>query len=299
MSTANVRSADTPAGSGTGAPLALSELIARVKHVYSLPQTFHHLNETVSDPNSSMSDIGDVLMSDQALSARILQLANSSFYGFPSRIDTVSHAVTMIGAEQLVALVQGTCVASIFTRIPRELVDMESFWKHCIGCGIAARLIAARRREPNTERFFLLGLLHDIGRLVIFQHLPSETTRMLSRCAAEGRPLHEIERETLGYDHAAVGGELLRSWKLPGRLCEPIATHHVLGGSRVYPDEGAILHVADFVAHGLAYGNSGDPFVPRLHDGLWQRTALGTSGLPPLAREIERQFAEVARTILN
>ena len=95
--------------------MTVTQLISKVRSVYSLPQTFHRLQEVVQNPNSSMSDIGEVLMSDQALSARILQLANCSFYGFPSRIETVSHAVTMIGAEQMVALVQGTCVASIFT----------------------------------------------------------------------------------------------------------------------------------------------------------------------------------------
>ena len=96
--------------------VTISQLVAKVRTVYSLPQTFHRLQEVVQNPDSSMSDIGEVLMADQALSARILQLANSSFYGFPSRIETISHAVTMIGAEQMVALVQGTCVASIFNR---------------------------------------------------------------------------------------------------------------------------------------------------------------------------------------
>jgi len=278
--------------------MTVTQLISKVRSVYSLPQTFHRLQEVVQNPNSSMSDIGEVLMSDQALSARILQLANCSFYGFPSRIETVSHAVTMIGAEQMVALVQGTCVASIFKSVPREIVDMESFWKHSIACGITARLIAARRREANTERFFLLGLLHDIGRLVIFQHLPEESARIIEQAARERRLLTGIERTRLGFDHAEVGHELLKIWKLPARLCEPIKMHHNTRESSVYPVETAILHTADVIVNALRCGSSGERFVPALHPAHWDTAGFAADALAPLAKEVERQLAEVSATIL-
>jgi len=278
--------------------MTVTQLISKVRSVYSLPQTFHRLQEVVQNPNSSMSDIGEVLMSDQALSARILQLANCSFYGFPSRIETVSHAVTMIGAEQMVALVQGTCVASIFKSVPREIVDMESFWKHSIACGITARLIAARRREPNTERFFLLGLLHDIGRLVIFQHLPEESARIIEQSAREHRLMPAIEKARLGFDHAEVGYELLRIWKLPARLCEPIKMHHNLRETSVYPVETAILHTADVIVNALRCGSSGERYVPALHPPHWDLAGLATDAIAPLAKEVDRQLTEVSATIL-
>ncbi len=276
----------------------VSQLIAKVRTVYSLPQTFHRLQEVVQNPDSSMSDIGEVLMADQALSARILQLANSSFYGFPSRIETISHAVTMIGAEQMVALVQGTCVASIFSQVPRELVNMESFWRHSIACGVTARLIASRRREPNTERFFLLGLLHDIGRLVIFQHLPDEAAHCLARAGKDRRLLFQSEQSVLGFDHATVGYDLLRTWKLPGRLCEPIKMHHSYNAASLYPIETAILHTADVIVNAMRYGNSGERYVPPLHAPHWELAGLGAEMLGPLEKEIHRQLDEVTKTIL-
>lgn len=277
----------------------VSQLIAKVRTVYSLPQTFHRLQEVVQNPDSSMSDIGEVLMADQALSARILQLANSSFYGFPSRIETISHAVTMIGAEQMVALVQGTCVASIFSRVPRELVNMELFWKHSIACGVTARVIAARRREPNTERFFLLGLLHDIGRLVIFQHLPDEAATTLERAGRERRLLHQMETLVLGFDHATVGYDLLRTWKLPARLCEPIKMHHSYNAASLYPIETAILHTADVIVNAMHCGSSGERYVPPLHGPHWDLAGLGADMIGPLEKEIHRQLEEVTKTILN
>ncbi len=277
----------------------VSQLIAKVRTVYSLPQTFHRLQEVVQNPDSSMSDIGEVLMADQALSARILQLANSSFYGFPSRIETISHAVTMIGAEQMVALVQGTCVASIFSRVPRELVNMELFWRHSIACGVTARLIAARRREPNTERFFLLGLLHDIGRLVIFQHLPEDAATALETAGRERRLLFQAETAVLGFDHATVGYDLLRTWKLPGRLCEPIKMHHSYNATSLYPIETAILHTADIIVNAMRCGSSGERYVPPLHGPHWDLAGLGAEMISPLEKEIGRQLEEVTKTILS
>lgn len=278
---------------------AVSQLLARVRAVYSLPQTFHRLNEVVQDPNSSMSDIGDVLLADQALSGRILQLANSSFYGFPTHIETVSHAVTMIGAEQMIALVQGTCVASLFRNVPRETVDMESFWKHSIATGLTARLLAARRREPNTERFFLLGLLHDIGRLVIYQHLPTEAATAIKSAARERTLLVEAERKIVGFDHALVGYELLKMWKLPSRLCEPIKLHHSLREKSLYPIEAAVLHVADVIVNSQRLGTSGERFTPPLHPEHWDLVGLAPESLGPLFKEMQRQLTEVARTMLN
>lgn len=278
--------------------ITVSQLIARVRTVYSLPQTFHRLQEVVQNPDSSMSDIGEVLMADQALSARILQLANSSFYGFPSRIETISHAVTMIGAEQMVALVQGTCVASIFNHVPRELANMELFWKHSIACGVTARIVASRRREPNTERFFLLGLLHDIGRLVIFQHLPEQAAAALEIAGRENKLLHQAEAGVLGFDHATVGYDLLRTWKLPSRLCEPIKMHHSYNAASLYPIETAILHTADVIVNALRCGTSGERYVPPLHGPHWDLAGLGVEMIAPLAKEVHRQLEEVTRTIL-
>jgi putative nucleotidyltransferase with HDIG domain len=205
----------------------------------------------------------------------------------------------MIGAEQMVALVQGTCVASIFNRVPRELVNMEMFWTHSIACGVTARLIAARRREPNTERFFLLGLLHDIGRLVIFQHLPDEAAAALAQSGRDRRLLHQVETNILGFDHATVGYDLLRTWKLPSRLCEPIKMHHSYIGSSLYPIETAILHTSDVIVNAMRCGNSGERYVPPLHGPNWDLAGLSVEMLGPLQKEIHRQLDEVTKTILN
>jgi HD-like signal output (HDOD) protein len=274
------------------------ELAEKVKTLQSLPATFHKLQEVVDDPDSTTCDISDVILADPSLSGRTLKLANSSFYGFPSTIESVSHAVTMIGAEQIVALVHGTSVISLFSKIPSHLLNMEQFWRHSIACGVAARMIAARRRDSNTERFFLLGLLHDIGRLIIFTHLPNESATAMERAAAEKKPLVQCEFEACGFDHTAVGHELLLSWKLPARLWEPIRMHHTYSTSSIYPVETAILHTADVLVNAMSFGSSGERMVPPLHPPHWSATDMDVGMIAPMQVEIGRQIGDLVKIMM-
>jgi len=267
-------------------------LIAGDARVSSLPTIYTRLNEAIGQPRTPLSQIADIISEDAGLTARLLRLINSAFYGFPSRIETVSRAVMVVGAQQISDLAFATSVIRLFDGIDPGLVNMESFWKHSLACGVAARVLAAYRREANVERFFVAGVLHDIGRLVIYQKLPTEARDALARGATEAELLHAAERTVIGYDHAAVGRALLHAWKLPPSLQEVVAYHHAPREARRFPDETAIVHVADVIAHTLRLGNSGERFVPPLDGDAWDRVGLPASRLSAVADEVDRQFGE-------
>jgi HD-like signal output (HDOD) protein len=134
--------------------------------VFSLPTIYFELQAALNDPNKTFQDLGDIISFDPALSARLLKIVNSPFYGFPSKIDTISHATSIIGRDQLTDLALATLVIYQFRGIPNNLFNMEKFWRHSMACGVVARSIAEFRGEKNVERFYLAGILHDIGRLV-------------------------------------------------------------------------------------------------------------------------------------
>jgi len=119
--------------------------------VPSLPAIFNEINEAVEDPESSFTEIAEIIGGDMALSARLLKIVNSSFFGFPSKVETITHAITIVGTAQLRDLVLATTIISQFKGMPKDVVNMESFWKHSVGCGLAARIIAIFRREPNIN----------------------------------------------------------------------------------------------------------------------------------------------------
>ena len=158
----------------------VSELLRGNDNIPSLPTIFYQINEAVGDPRSSMRDIAQIISADQSLSARLLRLVNSAFFGFPSKIDTISHAVTIIGTKQLRDLALATTVIQMFKGIPNDLIQVKSFWQHSIGCGIGSRLLASFQKMANVEHFFVSGLLHDIGRLILYSNKSEDARKALT-----------------------------------------------------------------------------------------------------------------------
>lgn len=204
-----------------------SAVVAEVKDLFSLPDIYFQLNEMVRDPRYSMADIGAVIGKDPALSARLLRLVNSSFYGFQAKIDTISRAIAIVGIDDLYNLLVATCVVDRFSKIPADLVDMTAFWMRSVHCGVVTKLLGKQCASLNTERLFLAGLLHDIGSLVLYQVLPEHSSRVLLSIQQDRRLLAGFEQEIIGFTHADVGRELLKSWGLPESLYEIVGS--VLG----------------------------------------------------------------------
>lgn len=274
------------------------DLFRRRILVPSLPRICTRLNEALEDPRTSTVEIAELLSSDPALTARLLRLVNSAVYGFPTRIETPSQAVMIIGTAHLCDLALTTSITRIFRDIPGDLVSMESFWRHSIACGLAARTLAGHRREPNVERFFVAGVLHDIGRLVLYQHAPDLARAALARARERDELLHVAERETIGFDHAVIGATLLRTWGLPASLEEAVAAHHDPRRSRRYPLESAVVHVADVVVHALQFGGSGERFVPPLDPAAWELLELPPAAIAGVVEEVETQYDDVTQTIV-
>jgi putative nucleotidyltransferase with HDIG domain len=273
-------------------------LIQKTPTVASLPNVYARLNEAVNDPRTSTRDVANVLNEDTGLAARLLRVANSAFYGFPSKIDTIVRAVTLVGTRQLRDLALATSVVDQFKGLPNDLVTMESFWRHSIACGVTARILATYRREPNVERFFIAGLMHDIGRLVMFTTAPELARQAMDEARARDELLHVTERMVMGFDHADVGGALLRQWKLPLHTVNAVAYHHRPGADGVLHIDTAIIHVADLIANSAQIGGSGERFVPGLDNSAWERLGLPESVVATTLSELDRQYHDAVRAIL-
>src|SRR5208337_952026 len=277
--------------------IQLDSLIRDNIKIFSPPEVFLRLNNVVNNLRSSVTDIGNIISEDQGLTARILKIANSTLYGFPSKIETISQAVLIIGSKQIRDLTLATSVVRIFKGIPEDLINMETFWRHSIACGVIARIIAGYRREPNVETFFTGGILHDIGRLIMYTKMPDECRKILSRVGKEPQLLFKAERESLGYDHTDVGGLLLKEWKLPQTPTEAIAYHHNPDKASQYPVEAAATHIADILAHAMQLGSSGEKYVPHISEEAWAKLSFQTSMLPFLFKQTT-QHVDIAMQII-
>ena len=273
--------------------MTLEELLSDVSSVPSLPLLYSRLDEAINHPRSSIADIAKVLSEDQGLTSRILKLANSPLFGYFSKIDTITQAVTIIGIQQVRDLALAISVMGLFKGIPKDLVTMESFWRHSIGAALSARVLAATQREPNLERFFVAGILHDIGRLVLFTRMPDLSRTIMEISRTEQRCLYEVERQLLGYDHATIGGSLLRRWKLPVRVAEPVEYHHSSSQAIQFPRESAVLHCADILTHALGFGGCGENAVPPLINDSWERLSIAPQQIPHIVAQIDTQFIQI------
>jgi HD-like signal output (HDOD) protein len=275
-----------------------NDLLKGYVEVSSLPTIFTRINEAVNNPRSSMSDIGKIIGEDAGLTARLLMVVNSAFFNFPQRIESITKAIGIVGTQQLRDLALATSIIKLFKGLPADLVDMEKFWKHSVGVGIAARTLAAFRRETNVERYFVAGILHDIGRLLMFMKIPDLSREAFLRSKNNNELLHVAETELIGFDHAAVGRVLMQAWKLPFYQEEVVGFHHKPNLATRFPVETAIVHVADIVAHSMGLGSSGERFVPALDPEAWERLALPISTLAPTFEQVDRQFGDAVKIIL-
>lgn len=278
---------------------SVEHMVEDVSTIHSLPMFYSQLSEAIDHPRSSIGDIAKIISEDQGLTARILKLANSPLFGYFSKIETITQAVTIIGVLQVRDLALALSVMDVFKGIPEDLVNMEQFWKHSIATGLAARLLATSQREANLERFFVAGILHDVGRLVMYVQVPDLCLQLLEESRSTGVLLHRAEREMFSFDHSEVGETLLRRWKIPPRIAEPVGSHHDCRKAGQYPREASILHFADIIAHALEIGNSGEIFVPELESAVWERLQISSYFLPTLVKQVDTTYTETISVLFG
>ncbi len=205
--------------------MTLAEIVRQAGRLYSLPDICFRLQEAIQR-QATVHDIADLVALDPALSVRILRLANSSFYSFPGQVDTVSRAVRLIGTNELYNLALATSAVATFARIPRQLLDMDSFWQHSVYTGLIARTLGRKLGFRNGERLFAAGLLHNIGLLLLVEQQPDMVGRILAMVQQEGIRPAEAEQSELGFTFADCGAALMEAWRLPPSLTAVVKYQH-------------------------------------------------------------------------
>lgn len=278
------------------APVDLSTLVKDVSGLVSPPHVCVRVFELMRSTDTSARDFGELISQDPNLTARLLRIANSSFYGFSSRIDTVSRAVAVLGMNELYNLAIAVSALKSFSEIPSSLVSMETFWRHSVYCGLVARALAKRCRILHPERLFVAGLLHDIGSLVLFNRLPELCGDLLAETDGDEEALHRAEIDALGFSHAEVGSVLLTTWNLPPVLPGAVRGHHDPSKTVVGHLEACIVRIANLLANQSENGALQDPrcaaSIVSTQD--WQRVGLSADkvDVPALVASAEAELSQ-------
>ncbi len=258
-------------------PLDLALLRRRVGELPALPQAVLQVTAILRREDSSADDCAACIERDPAMTARTLRLANSAFYGVPGRVATMRDAIHILGRRSLGALLTTAAVSAQFDRKRCPGFDFDAFWRHALGSAIATQSLA-RELDADDELGFTAGLLHDIGRLALATYFPVELGAVLACARAAAAPLRDVERSTLGVDHAQVGAMIAAHWRFPGSVVQAILDHH----APVAPADAAapatlaeLVHLADAMVHALDVSAAEDEAVPEIDAPTWSRLALG------------------------
>jgi HD-like signal output (HDOD) protein len=265
-----------------------------VLDLVSLPEVYLKVRKLVDDPRSSLADVADALAIDPAMTARILRLTNSAYFGFAGRVTSVPRAVSMLGTQQVHDFVLATSVMRSFAGIPASLVDMRRFWRTSVHCGATAKVLADRCGILDSERIFITGLLAHVGRLVLYLRLPEVARGAHAEAVREHRPISDFERSLLGFDYAEVGGELLAAWNLPPSLVEPVRLHTRPAEGGDFAFEASVVHVGAALAEALDRELPTASVVPQIDETAWQLTRMSEESFDDLRSLNEALSGELA-----
>ncbi len=215
-----------------------------------LPIVLVELQAATNNRDVTVDQIGELIAKDPALTAWILKIVNSPFFGFTSKIDTVTRAVMLLGIQHIQTLAIGGMLNTLMVRMPEDILDINAFWRHSVAVGIIAREIWKGMRKPEPERLFVAGLLHDCGILAMAYVAPKTFSAVESRASALNMPLYMVEKDLLNFDHPRLGGMLLHRWNMPLPLIMAILHHHEPENPQRHL-EAAVVHVADIIAFAL------------------------------------------------
>jgi len=208
---------------------SLKEIVSQIRSLPSLPSLYMEIVKELQSPNSSLKRVGDIISKDVGMTAKVLQLVNSAFFGVPRHISTPAQAVNLLGLDTVKALVLSVQVFSGFKQkqLPHGL-NLDSLWRHSIRVGACAKAVCKKERleEKTVDEALVAGMLHDVGKLVLAAGVPEKYGKALSLATDKSITHEQAENEVLGITHAEVGGYLLGLWGLPDPIVEAIAFHH-------------------------------------------------------------------------
>lgn len=266
----------------------------------TLPTIYSALSEAMSNPVCTAHDVADILSSDQASAFRILKAVNSAFYGFPSRIDSVSHAVLILGFDEIRNLILASSIIDLFSKSSSVLTFRPTdFWAHSIAVGILTRHLGQAAGITAQDNLFVAGILHDIGKLAFFECIPEEYGRVLAYAAEQNCPIRVAEKALLEFDHTVAGTLLAERWKIPQSLRNVIADHHK-GYVQGKPDLLVVtVLIADMAARALELGFGGDNGVPEPPEFAWDILHLKEGTLESMIPTIRSQYQEAISVLLS
>jgi HD-like signal output (HDOD) protein len=257
----------------------------------SPPEIFMRITQALDDPMKNAKDTAGIIEQDPSLSARMLKIVNSAFFGFPATIKTIDHAISILGDREIRMLVMTTSVVDKFSSMPNSILDMREFWAHSLKTALFAKFLADNHpKKRQLASVFISGLLHDIGRLILYTKAPD-----LARAAAllaKSNQLSEIDAEAsiFGFNHAQLGGALLEMWQIPASIQNATTFHHQPELAPSDKDETNITYLANKLTHIDTTSEEMIDAAKLYEDQVWEHIDMPFGIVTSVSGKVNEQF---------
>ena len=240
------------------------EIISKMKSFPGMSGAAAKVLKLLDDPDADPDEVVQLLGKDPSLTANLLKLTNSAYFGIPAKIGSVRHAIAMIGWKRLSKLVMTACVSTITDpEIPGYDLPAGMLWQHSVAVSVTAEGLMRELQIAESDEIFTAALLHDLGKLILGGFVEKDLDE-IQKAAARGIPFQMAEQEVLGTDHAEIGGLMLESWSFPSELVSAVRWHHDPDSAPETSSMTDIVHVANVLCLmiGIGIGVEGLHYAP-------------------------------------
>ncbi len=273
--------------------ITIEEIVSKTTDLPTIPAAAIKVMRETQNPESSAATIARILVTDQALSARVLRLANSAYYGLVRKVTDLQDAVVILGMKSVKNL---ALVASTYPWMQRPITGYclgpEQMWQHAFGAAVGAQLVARISKKAPEDVAFTAGLLHDIGKVALSVWLENKVGAILLYAGREGLSFDEAERRILGYDHCQVGFHLATEWNLPEEVAHAALWHHDPDKAKHDQVIADCVHIGDYICSSMGFGLGGDGLLYKFSENSLERLGLKPEDLDQITDEFVMRYEE-------
>lgn len=280
----------------------MRDFLKKIKNLPTISAVANEINARDKDDTLTAQSLGTIISRDPALTAAVLKLANSAYYGMAREISNLERAVTVLGFDTIKNLALAISVFHVFKNREGSILDLKNLWYHSLGAGLAAKyltlhspIVTADKTLP--EKAFICGILHDIGKIAFAQNLPEEMAEILKQTRSGTIAQHEIEKTILGFNHQRAGQAMAEVWNFPEEYQTVIRLHHapsaaVIGDNPAITTLVMAVYLGNKVAKALHLGESTDPHMAHVTPNDLKNMGLSKQSLPEIIRQIKSEYAQ-------
>jgi putative nucleotidyltransferase with HDIG domain len=277
----------------------VQRIMAQVKAFPGMPATSAKLLKMLKNPESSAAQIEEILKYDPGLTANILKLTNSAYFGIPTKVSSVKQAIILLGWKRLLQLVMTMCMSTVMKKpLPGYDLPHGELWRHSVAVSVAAELVVNALKIPGADEVFTAALLHDIGKLILGGFVQQDL-REIEGMVAKGIAFEVAEFIVLGIDHAQIGARILEKWSFPSDLVNAVSWHHDPETCENHCTFSDIVHVANILGLMSGYGKGHNGAAPIVSNPVVDRLGFKPSHLEILAEETQQGVNKLADILIN